>query len=300
MVLGHEFSGRVAAVGPGVEGIEEGTLIACGAGMSEADKPGARTNLAPDYATIGFHRDGGLAEYCLAPANICLDVAPYGLDADAAALAQPMAIAVHAAARGRVQPGESALVIGAGGIGAFLTYVVAQSGARVAVADLDPERIRIAESLGADRAIHLQPGEQLEDLLAGDELDGAPDVVYEVSGSEPGLRAALALAPRGGRIVAVGVQKAAVPIEMGKLTLDERELIGTVAHVCREDLPEALRLLAAREEGWGDIAPEALPLEQLLDEGVLPLAEGRSTRVKTLFDPSIDAPRPTRTLPSAE
>jgi threonine dehydrogenase-like Zn-dependent dehydrogenase len=118
--------------------------------------------------------------------------------------------------------------------------------------------------------------------------------VFEVSGSASGLQQACAIAPRGARIVAVGVQKAPPAVDMRRLTLDELELIGTVAHVCAEDLPEALRLLAARASGWTDMAPDVLPLHDLMADGILPLAEGRATRIKTLIDPWAQARRAVR------
>jgi hypothetical protein len=59
-------------------------------------------------------------------------------------------------------------------------------------------------------------------------------------------------------------------------------------------MPEALRLLAARAAGWSDVAPLAIPLERLYDDALQPLLEGTATRVKTLIDPQIAAPRPTR------
>jgi (R,R)-butanediol dehydrogenase/meso-butanediol dehydrogenase/diacetyl reductase len=288
LTLGHELAGEVVEVGAGVESLRMGALVACGAGMScGACAPcrAGRTNLCTTYATIGFHQHGGLAEYCLAPAAICFDAGAYGLTPDAAALAQPMAIAVHAARRGRLVRGERAVVIGAGGIGAFLVFAAAQWGAEVIVADLDPERLAIARALGATRA--LGPG---DDALA-------PDVVYEVSGTAAGLEQAIALAPRGGRIVVVGIQKAPPAVDMARVTLDELELIGAVAHVARDDFPEALRLLASRAAGWADAAPEVLPLERLVDDGIRPLADGTSMRIKTLIDPWTDAPRPSRTAP---
>jgi (R,R)-butanediol dehydrogenase/meso-butanediol dehydrogenase/diacetyl reductase len=80
--------------------------------------------------------------------------------------------------------------------------------------------------------------------------------------------------------------------------LREIELIGTNAHVCGTDLPEAARLLSERAEGWGDIAPTAFPLDLVVEEGIVPIVERRSTRVKTLIDPSAAAPRPTVTTSS--
>jgi (R,R)-butanediol dehydrogenase/meso-butanediol dehydrogenase/diacetyl reductase len=298
LTLGHEFAGQLVAKGPGVEHLEEGMLIACGAGMSCGECPpcrAGRTNLCVTYATIGFHQHGGLAEHVVAPADICFDAGAYGLGPDAAAMAQPMAIAVHAGRRGRVAEGDLALVIGAGGIGSFLTYAASRWGAEVIVGDLDAERLTVAAALGAARTVALAGGQTLEDAIAG--AGRSPDVIFEVSGSAAGLEQALALAPRGGRIVSVGVQKAPPQVDMARVTLDELELIGTVAHVARDDFPEALRLLALREEGWADVAPEVLPLEQLVDGGIRPIAEGRSSRIKTLIDPRAERPRPSATAP---
>jgi (R,R)-butanediol dehydrogenase/meso-butanediol dehydrogenase/diacetyl reductase len=289
LTLGHELAGEVAAVGDGVDGVAPGTLVACGAGMScGACGPcrAGRTNLCETYATIGFHRDGGLAEYCLAPASICADAGAYGLTPDGAALAQPMSIAVHAARRGRASSGETALVIGAGGIGAFLTWVLASWGVDVAVTDLDEARLAVAAGLGAGATIP-----------AGGELPAA-DVVFEVSGTEVGLATAIALVPRGGRVVAVGHQHGTPPVDMKRITFDELELIGTVAHVCGDDLPEALRLLALRRKGWGDVAPEVLALEELVDDGIVPMAERRATRIKTLVDPAASVRRASDTVPA--
>jgi (R,R)-butanediol dehydrogenase/meso-butanediol dehydrogenase/diacetyl reductase len=300
LTLGHEFAGEVVALGPGVERLEEGMVVACGAGMScgRCDPCRAgRTNLCTTYATIGFHRDGGLAEHCLSPGDICFDASAHGLGPDAAAMAQPMAIAVHAARRGRVAEGEVALVIGAGGIGSFLTFAASSAGAEVLVADLDPERLQIAKALGASRTIALRDGERLEDAIAG--AGRPPDVTFEVSGSAAGLDQAIALAPRGGRVVAVGVQKAPPTVDMARVTLDELEVVGTVAHVAATDMSEALRLIALRKEGWGDVAPKVLPLDQLVDEGIRPIAEGTSTRIKTLIDPRADGARPSETVPAA-
>jgi (R,R)-butanediol dehydrogenase / meso-butanediol dehydrogenase / diacetyl reductase len=185
--------------------------------------------------------------------------------------------------------GELALIIGAGGIGSFLTFAAASAGATVLVADTDARRLEIAAALGAARTIAV-PQESVEDAL-----DRAPDVIFEASGTAIGLEQSVRLAPRGGRIVAVGVQKAPPPVDMARVTLDELELIGTVAHVARTDFPEALRLLALREQGWADVAPEVLPLDLVVEAGIRPLAEGTSDRVKTLIDPQAAATRPSHT-----
>lgn len=295
MIPGHEFGGRVVGLGEGVRGFAQGALVASGAGWSCGhcwQCRRGRTNLCARYATVGLHRNGALAQFTTVPAAACLSVEPYGLDDDAAALAQPMAIAVHALRRGRPEAAEQVLLIGAGGIGAFLTFAAVQHGGQVTVADLDPERLAIAAALGAQRTLQVMPeGPGLSEQLA--DLGVVPAVVYEVSGSAAGLEAALAILPHGGRLVLVGMQKAPREFVLRQLTLTELELIGTNALVFASDLPESLRLLAARPEGWGDVAPVALPLDELVDGGLEPLGQGRSPRIKTLIDPWTRAARPT-------
>jgi (R,R)-butanediol dehydrogenase / meso-butanediol dehydrogenase / diacetyl reductase len=295
MIPGHELAGVVVGRGEGVEGFPDGTLVVSGAGISCGTcfwcRRG-RTNLCEVYATVGLQQDGALAEYVRVPVSTVFDVAAYGLAPDVAALAQPMSIAVHAVRRGGLQADEVAVIIGAGGIGAFITHAAASTGATVIVSDLDPDRLRIADALGATRTVSPARGETVEDVLAEGGL--IPSVVYEVSGSAPGLAQALALAPRGCRVVLVGLQGRPAEIDVRSLSLRELEIIGTNAHVVASDMPEALRLLAARP-AWDDIAPEVLPLSQLVEDGILPLAERRSTRIKTLIDPSAAVSRPLST-----
>jgi len=300
MIPGHEFTGVVRAVGAGVDGFAEGDLVASGAGISCGKCVQCRrmrTNLCENYATAGLSRNGALAEYVAVPASTCLPVAPYGLTPDAAALAQPMSIAVHAMRRGRLAEDDHAVIIGAGGIGVFLTYAVSSVTDRLVVLDLDEERLKIADALGAPHV--LQTGDADEAVTAIRDWEMDPTVVYEVSGTVAGLRSALSILPRGGRLVLVGLQGQPVEWDVRTLSLIEHELIGTNAHVCAVDMPTSLELLARRKEPWSDIAPTALPLDGLVEDGLRPLVERRSTRIKTLIDPWAREARPTRMVANA-
>lgn len=285
LIPGHEFVGRVEAIGSDVGGFEIGELVASGAGVScGACRPcrAGRTNLCDTYWTVGLQRDGGLADLVAVPAIVCRSVEPYGLTEDAAALAQPMAIAAHAVDRGAPRDGEDVLVVGAGGIGGFIVYAAARAGAVVTVCERDADRRAIAVALGASGTI--------EPLAV--ELRDA-DLVLEVTGTRAGLELAIGSVRRGGRVVVVGLQDPPSTVDLRALALREIELIGTVAHRCDRDLPAALNLLASRTEGWADIAPTAIPLEALVSDGLGPMSNGSSPRIKTLVDPRITAARPT-------
>lgn len=289
---GHELAGYVEAIGEGVTGFHVGELVASGAGsgcLNCWQCARGRTNLCAEYSSIGLNLDGGLAQHCTVPANICHSAEPFGLTGDAAALSQPMSIAVHSMRQGRLSSDESALIIGCGGIGAFLTFVCSQVARDVTVVDVDPDRISLARSLGAAEGV------LSSDSTRSDVLDVAPEisVIYEVSGSAAGLQAAFDILPRGGRLVTVSLQKEPQLIDYRRVSLDEFEIIGTNAHAFGRDFEDAMGFLARRETPWDDIAPVALSLDELLTEGLEPLASGTSTRIKTLIDPWTERTRPT-------
>jgi (R,R)-butanediol dehydrogenase / meso-butanediol dehydrogenase / diacetyl reductase len=291
VVLGHEFVGTIEELGAGESDFRVGATVVCGAGIScgtcKMCRAG-RTNLCRNYVTAGLNRDGGLAGYVVVPTAILLDVSDSGLPVDTLGLAQPMSIAVHAVRRGGLQAGQDAVIIGAGGIGAFLTVAAVSTGARVLVVDLNRERLDLATRLGADAV--LDPTES--DLSAElDRLGMDVDVFFEVSGSKPGFASVLAAAKPGVTIVPVGIQHGQVEVPLAQWTVREFTIVGTNAHVFADDMPEAVRLLGSRED-WSDLASEVLPLDRVLDDALLPLVAGRSTQIKTLIDPWIDTPRP--------
>lgn len=285
VVLGHEFAGTVEAVGPGVSGVAVGARVVCGAGVSCGEcRPcrRGRTNLCTRYWTTGLQRDGGLAELVVVPESILLDVTDSPLSLDTLGLAQPMSIAVHAVRRSGLRSDDTAVIVGAGGIGTFLTVAAAAVAERVIVVDLDPSRLELAQRLGASDTIDARAG-SLADALAA--RDAEPDVLFEVSGSAAGLRSVLDAAKPGSTIVPVGIQRAEVSVPLAQWTVREYTIIGTNAHVFATDLADAVRLLESRTD-WSDVAPTVLPLERAVDDGLVPLSTGSSTRIKTLIDPA--------------
>jgi (R,R)-butanediol dehydrogenase/meso-butanediol dehydrogenase/diacetyl reductase len=294
MIPGHEFAGSVAEVGDDAEGFAEGDRIVTGAALWCGECPqcrAGRTSICALYATVGLHRDGGLAEFVRVPAHIAFRAEPFGLGDDLAVLTQPMAIAVHALRRGRPRAGESVLVIGAGGIGVFLIYALARAGARVVAVDVSDARLGIARDLGATAVLRASDAARLTRSLG--DLDFTPGLVFEVTGSDDGFGTAIAAVAPGGRLVTVGIAKHAVAIDARRVTTKELELIGTNALIGREDVPEAARLLALEPALWRSVAPSAIPLHRVVEDGVVPMLEGRAAHIKVLVDPWTSAVRGT-------
>ena len=278
VVLGHEFVAKVVGAGSGVTWLRPGDRVVSGAGISCGTCRWCvlgRTNLCAEYRTLGLQVDGGLAEYVISPAAICRQV-PEACDDDAAAMTQPLAVALHAVSRVAVSQGESVAVIGAGGIGSFIVAGAARRAGdgRVVAIDVDDARLATASALGATHTVNAAGRELAEVLL--DESDGVGfDVVIESSGAPQAPAAAIGGARRGGRVLLVGLHGEPRLLELTPMILREIDVYTTVAHVCDADIPAALELLAS-----SDVAAVAagarIPLDALVEEGLRPLAERRA------------------------
>ena len=278
VVLGHEFVGRVVDTGRDVTAFRVGDRVVSGAGISCGHCRwcvAGRTNLCAEYRTLGLQVDGGLAEYVTSPAAICRLV-PDACGDDAAAMTQPVAVALHAVSRVGMARTESVAVIGTGGIGSFIVAGAARravDGLVVAI-DIDEDRLAAASELGAGAAANAT-GRELDELLL--ELsDGVGfDVVIEASGAPQGPAAAIAGTRRGGRVLLVGLHGAPRALELTPMILREVDVFTTVAHVCDSDIPAALDLLVDGKVAAVTAGPR-ISLDALVEEGLRPLAERRA------------------------
>jgi threonine dehydrogenase-like Zn-dependent dehydrogenase len=278
VVLGHECVGRIAGVGASVDGLAVGDRVVSGAGISCGHCAWCRlgrTNLCEEYRTLGLQVDGGLAEYVTSPASICRRV-PDACDDDAAAMTQPLAVALHALSRVGLRSDETVAVLGAGGIGSYIVAGAARRAAegRVVAIDIDTGRLATATALGATETVDAT-GADLAELLR--DLTGGVgfDVVIEATGAPHAPSAALAGARRGGRVLLVGLHGAPRELDLTQTILREIDIVTTVAHVCDADIPAALDLLATSDVAAVTAGPR-IALDALVEEGLRPLAERRA------------------------
>jgi 2-desacetyl-2-hydroxyethyl bacteriochlorophyllide A dehydrogenase len=236
LVPGHEFAGEVVAVGPEVQGWSEGARVAVDpslfCGKCEYCRIG-RGNLCADWNAIGATVDGAFAEYVKAPAANVYGL-PDQLDARAGALIEPVSCAVRGMHRLQVQPGESALVIGAGTMGLILQQLILRAGAsRVAVADVNEAKLGLAERLGADAV-----GTDAAEL-------GRFDVAVDATGAVPAIEAAFGALRRGGRLLVFGVAHAEAKVSLSPFRIynDEITVLGSMAVL--NSFGPALALVAA-------------------------------------------------------
>ncbi len=286
VTLGHEFVGRVVAIGQGVAGLSSGDRVVSGAAVScgECDWCCAgRTNLCSTYRTLGLQLNGGLARLVKTPAAVCRRVPDVCSD-DAAAMAQPLAVALHALRRTSVHPEHTCVVIGIGGIGSFILGAAAARGiSRLIAVDIDDQRLRTAEILGAEVVIDARRRDVAEAILEVTDGDGA-HVVIEASGAPGAPETAIKATRRGGRVLIVGLQPTPTEIDLFALTTREVEITTAVAHVCDVDLPESLEILS-RSNLAETVLDRVIPLDELVERGIRPLVE-RTARGKIIVDPA--------------
>lgn len=283
-VLGHEFIGEV------VEADEAGTVavgarVASGAGVSCgtcARCREGRTNLCENYHTHGLNEDGGMAEYVAVPARILAPI-PDALSTDAAGLAQPLAVGMHAARRSGAVDGDRVVLIGAGAIGTFvLAGLLAQHDVEVTVVDFAGPRLERAARLGAAHTVGASDA-TIEEVAAVVGGLGA-DVVIEASGAPGQLANAIRMVRPGGTILQVGLPSRPAEIDLHPLVVREVTIRTTNAHVFADDLAPALALLASSRL-TEELLDSVRPLADLPEQLEL-LATGR-LEGKVLFDPSL-------------
>ena len=277
VILGHEFTGEVVAVGPAVTGFQKGNRVVSGAGVScgkcEWCRTG-RTNLCRSYYTLGLHVDGGLAEYVNVPASTLLPV-PDEISDDEAALAQPQSVAIHAVRRSGVKPGEMLAVIGAGGIGAFIISAARSLGVEDLIAfDIDAERLETAQKLGASKTVDVSGVDLVEAIHSAAGADG-PHVIIEATGAAHAPAAAFKAVRRGGRVLLVGLHNAPREIDLLSLIVREIDVTTTLAHVLAEDLADSLEVLRTTDV-FDIVVEKVIGLDDLVDEAIRPLAERRA------------------------
>lgn len=271
LVMGHEAAGTVDAVGPGVTDIAPGARVAldstvfCGA-CSHCRE--GRENLCTDRQVLGvscgpYRRHGCFAEYVVVPRRVVYPL-PDTIDFIAAALLEPLTIALHAVHLAGVGPAtRSAVVVGAGPIGlACVASLAAYGVPRIAAIDLEPERLDRARTLGATETIPAgdEAGKQAARWGAsGPDTDGA-DVVLEAVGASAPVRTAVEAATRGGTLVLVGNVSPTIELPLQMVVTRQLRLQGSCSSA--GSYPEAIRLVSTGKIDLSGFVSRVAPLSE--------------------------------------
>jgi (R,R)-butanediol dehydrogenase/meso-butanediol dehydrogenase/diacetyl reductase len=272
---GHEFTAEVVAVGSGVSDFAPGDRVVadsrapCGAcGQCQAGRP----NLCLTLGYVGEVCDGGFAEEVVLPARGLLKV-DAAIPPQVAALAEPLAVALHAIKRAEPQQGKPVLVAGAGPVGGLTCLLLKHLGfGPVLFAERNQARRALVEAVTGAVPV------ELDAVWIGQPFDCA----IEATGVPAVLDKLIALAGPAARIALVGIPSGAASINAIAVVERELELKGCSAF--RDELPEATRLLKALEGQLSRLVEDPIGLDQVPD-AYRRLIAGGSPRLKTIIRP---------------
>jgi 2-desacetyl-2-hydroxyethyl bacteriochlorophyllide A dehydrogenase len=255
-VLGHEFAGEVAEVGPGVSDLQPGDRVT---GFSTGVCGDCYWCTRGQYAlcprlftnSTGYGKPGAFAEYVLvenAVPGVNIHRIPDVLADEVAATAEPVSVAVGAITAAGVQPGDSVVVLGGGMIGNACLQVAKAAGAGKAVlVEISPARLAAAEASGADAVFDARGGDALE--WVKEQVGVGPyhfnegamaDVVIEAAGAALTIVQSFEMVRSGGTIVFVGLPEGPAPIDTTKIVHKAPRIVGSLGG----DFGRSLDLLA--------------------------------------------------------
>ncbi len=286
VIPGHEFAGEVVEHGPGVEGIAIGDRVAvnlvrnCGSCYQCRKGQG---NLCLNPNLIGFHSNGGFAEYACVPDRNCHRL-PEGMSWEAAASIDPATSALAAVQKAGILPADRVAILGSGPIGLYACQLAKLMGAReVFVVGTRAHLQEKARELGADRtflAERSELGRCIPEILEAGEGRGA-EVVVEATGNPAALDLAMSIAAKGGRIALVSIYHERTDIEPNAIVFKELKVLGSFDYRWI-DFENALQLIAGGRIRTEPLITHRLPLARIM-EGIERMQNRQA--IKVLLEP---------------
>ena len=276
VVIGHEFSGRIEALGPEAEAealLKIGDLVTAEGHIVCGHCLPCRTgngHLCYRTRIIGVDRDGAFADFIAMPASnvIPLD----GISPEIGAIMDPIGNAVHTVLTAEIA-GAVVLVLGCGPIGCFAVGIARAAGAKAVIAvDVNPKRIGLAKAMGATKALHAKDADVNAAVLELSEGNGA-DVVCEMSGAPPALHEAFARVRYGGRVQLLGIPSGEIPVNLAtEIIFKGITVYGVIGRRMYETWHQMFRFLRSGLFDPRPVITHRFPLEQI--DGALAAIRG--------------------------
>jgi 2-desacetyl-2-hydroxyethyl bacteriochlorophyllide A dehydrogenase len=286
-VVGHEMSGRIAAVGADVSDWSVGDPVTvmplAWCGECPACRAG-HTHICHRLSFIGIDEAGSMQSSWTVPASVLVRV-PSHIPLAHAALVEPTAVAVHDVRRADLQPGEKVLVIGGGPVGLLIALVAREAGADVTVVEVNPHRRQVGADLGLTV---LDPNtSDIDEYVRTWTAEAGAAATFEVSGSPDGVAMATRLLAVRGRLVLVAIHATPREVDLHRFFWRELHLVGARVYQ-RQDFERAVDLIADGAIPAPALITEILPLGRVAD--AFAALEAGGPVVKLLLDCQETAP----------
>ncbi|MEW6443235.1 MAG: alcohol dehydrogenase catalytic domain-containing protein [bacterium] len=267
VTLGHEFSGEVVEVGERVSNVALGDRVTALPLMPcSRCKPChvGRGDACVAKVALGLLADGAFAEYVRVTGGAHVFRLPAGVSHEAAALCEPLSVALHAVELAAIKPGQTAAVLGPGPIGLLTLQALKVSGASFVLVTgtaADRVRLEVAGRLGADELVNVDetdPVQRAMDLTGGS-FGGGFDLVFEAAGNPRTVSQGLAMARPGGKLVLLGIHPAPAQIHPTDLVRGGKSILGAYAYD-PDTWRRALALLASGQVRTDPMITHRVPL----------------------------------------
>lgn len=236
LIMGHEASGEIAKIGLEVKKWQIGDRVTFDSTiypLNDWYTLQGRYNLSDNRKVLGvsppeYKQHGAFAEFVSMPAHILYKL-PDGVSFEQAAMVEPVAVAAHAVNISKIQPGKSAVVVGAGMVGMFVIKMLEIAGAGPIIAvDLDEEKLKLAKEFGATNTIQNSEKGISKEIFELTKNRGA-DYGFEVVGITETVNVCINGLRKGGTAVLVGNLKPEVTIPLQKIVTTELSVLGSCA-----------------------------------------------------------------------
>ena len=255
VIPGHEFSGVITAVGPGVKRFTPGDRVAVEPNIPCDDCENClnnRQNFCLNWQAIGVTLPGGMAQYVIAPEKTIFPIGD--LPFDQAAFMEPLSCVIHGVERAGIRMADRVAVLGAGPIGLLMLQVVrSQGAAQVLMADNNPSRAELARQMGADAVLEDVSGLQKDYF----------DVVIDATGVPAVEAQTVDLARAGGTVLLFGVPPMEARVEFQPFTLFHKGLKLVSSYTSLRNSNQAIELIRSGKVAVAPIISHRLPLEGL-------------------------------------
>jgi len=260
-ILGHEFSGAIAAVGGDVSGLDVGQDV-----TADADFYCRRCH----YCRLGIGNlclnpkaySGGFAEYVKVPYQNVFPL-PGNISFEEATLSEPLACCIHGFHKLRLEMGDHVVIIGAGPMGLMLLQLLKMAGASAIVTEMISERRKLASDLGADATIDPNMEDPVAAVKKLTDGRGAEGVVV-ATGSVRAIESGVQMAAKLGRVVIFGAvfPPADIRLDPNICHYNEVVITGSEGYEFPRDRIYAIQVIASRRVDVKAVISHALPLDE--------------------------------------
>ncbi|MGQ8338619.1 galactitol-1-phosphate 5-dehydrogenase [Sunxiuqinia sp. A32] len=235
IIMGHEASGIIEAVGKNVKNWHQGDRVTFDSTIYPLDDwytLNGHYNLSDNRKVLGvspgeYRKHGAFAEYVTVPQHILYRI-PDNVRFEQAAMVEPVAVALHSVSLAEIQLGDTVVVVGVGMIGIFIVKLLKLSGVRVIAIDLDELKLEQAKQSGADFILNAKD-EELEKRVK-DLSDGrGADFAFEAVGITPTVNTAVVSVRKGGAVILVGNLSPKIELPLQKVVTQELKIQGSCA-----------------------------------------------------------------------